>query len=106
MKINFDVIRCFEFHHKRVIFLTKLIKKTLITYEGKTLTELKKDFKNAIDDYIEHCKENGLEFHKSYSGSFNIRIPVDLHARIAAMAQSEGISLNAFVKESLMRAVM
>ncbi|MCQ2317891.1 MAG: type II toxin-antitoxin system HicB family antitoxin [Bacteroidales bacterium] len=70
------------------------------------MTELKKDFKNAIDDYIEHCKENGLEFHKSYSGSFNIRIPVDLHARIAAMAQSEGISLNAFVKESLMRAVM
>ncbi|MCQ2307816.1 MAG: type II toxin-antitoxin system HicB family antitoxin [Bacteroidales bacterium] len=70
------------------------------------MTELKKDFKNAIDDYIEHCKENGLEFHKSYSGSFNIRIPIDLHAKIAAMAQSEGISLNAFVKESLMRAVM
>lgn len=83
-----------------------LDKKTLITYEGKTLTELKKDFKNAIDDYIEHCKENGLELHKSYSGSFNIRIPIDLHARLATMAQSEGVSLNAFVKESLMRAVM
>ena len=83
-----------------------LDKGVLITYEGQTLSELKADFVNAIDDYIEHCKANGIELHKSYSGSFNVRIPVELHAKAAAMAQAEGISLNAFVKESLMRAVM
>ena len=67
-----------------------LDKGVLITYEGQTLSELKADFINAVDDYIEHCKANGIE----------------LHAKAAAMAQAEGISLNAFVKESLMRAVM
>lgn len=83
-----------------------LDKGVLITYEGQTLSELKADFVNAVDDYIEHCKANGIELHKSYSGSFNVRIPVELHAKAAATAQAEGISLNAFVKESLLRAVM
>ena len=83
-----------------------LDKGVLITSEGQTLSELKADFINAVDDYIEHCKANGIELHKSYSGSFNVRIPVELHAKVAAMAQAEGISLNAFVKESLLRSVM
>ena len=77
-----------------------------MTYEGKTLAELKEDFINAVEDYIASCKEKGLPLHKSYSGSFNIRIPIELHAKAAAKAQEEGISLNAFVKESLMQAVI
>ena len=31
---------------------------SLISYEGTTLDELKKDFENAIDDYLEMCKEH------------------------------------------------
>ena len=83
-----------------------LEKGILITYEGTTLAELKEDFINAVEDYIAHCKENNLPLRKSYSGSFNIRIPSDLHAKAAEMAQIEGISLNAFVKEALSRAVV
>lgn len=83
-----------------------LDKGTLVTYEGKTLVELKEDFINAVEDYITHCKENGLPLHKSYTGSFNVRIPVELHAKAAVRAQEEGISLNAFVKQSLAMAVM
>jgi predicted HicB family RNase H-like nuclease len=83
-----------------------LDKGTLVTYEGKTLAELKEDFINAVEDYIASCKEKGLPLHKSYTGSFNIRIPIELHAKAASKAQEEGISLNAFVKESLMQAVI
>ena len=79
---------------------------TLVTYEGTTLAELREDFINAVEDYIAHCKENGLPLHKSYTGSFNIRIPAELHAQAAAMAQAEGISLNAFVKRSIACAVI
>ena len=70
-----------------------LDKGTLVTYEGQTLSELKEDFINAVEDYIVHCKENGIPLHKSYSGSFNIRIPSELHARAAVMAQELGISI-------------
>ena len=83
-----------------------LDKGTLITYEGKTLEELKEDFIHAVEDYIAFCKENGLPLHKSYTGTFNVRIPAELHAKAVAMAQAEGVSLNAFVKESIYRAVM
>jgi len=83
-----------------------LEKGTLVTYQGQTLTELKEDFMNAVDDYIDHCKENGIPLHKSYSGSFNIRIPSELHAKAAVTAQELGISLNAFVRESIAKAVL
>ncbi len=71
-----------------------LDKKTLITYEGNTITELRNDFKESINDYIEHCKENNLPLYKSYSGTFNIRITPLLHSKIAAKSQEKGLSLN------------
>ena len=83
-----------------------LDKSTLITYEGATLTELQEDFRNAVDDYIIHCKENGIPLHKSYSGSFNVRIPAELHAKIALTAQSSGMSLNAYIRKILSAAVL
>lgn len=33
--------------------------KSLISYEGTTLAELKQDFKGALDDYLLACKERG-----------------------------------------------
>lgn len=78
-----------------------LDKKTLILYEGKDLLELKQDFESAVDDYIEHCNVNGLPLHKSYSGTFNVRISPELHARIAMSAQSSGMSLNAYIQKVL-----
>lgn len=83
-----------------------LDKTTLITYEGQTLAQLKEDFENAIDDYILHCKTHNLPLHKSYSGSFNVRIPAELHAKIAMSAQEAGISLNAYIQKILASVVL
>jgi len=33
----------------------------------------------------------------SHSGKFNVRIPVDLHAQLAAEAERQGVSLNQLV---------
>ena len=60
--------------------------------------------KNLDEDII--LFKNIDILHKSYSGSFNIRIPAELHARAAVMAQELGISLNGFVRESLAKAVL
>ena len=83
-----------------------LDKSTLITYEGLTLLELKEDFERAVDDYIEHCKANNLPLHKSYSGTFNVRISPELHARVAMSAQSSCMSLNAYVQKVLSAALL
>ena len=76
-------------------------KGTCITYEGTTAEELYEDFKGAIDDYLGYCKDRGISPKKSYSGSLNIRIPSEIHSQIAIHAESHGISINAFIRESI-----
>ena len=49
--------------------------KDSITYEGQSITDLKTDFENAIDSYLEGCEELGVKPCKAYSGMLNIRIP-------------------------------
>ena len=60
----------------------------------------------AIDDYIEYCKTNNLPLHKSYSGTFNVRISPELHAKIAMSAHSLGISLNAYIQKVLTTTIL
>lgn len=75
--------------------------KNSITYEGKTVEELKTDFESGIDIYLESCKERGIKPQKPYSGSLNIRIPSEVHSRLALKAQMTGKSINSIIKELL-----
>ena len=73
----------------------------LINFEGESVKELTSAFHEAVDDYLVYCEEEGIEPHKSYSGSLNIRITPEIHSRIAIMAKQTGISINAFIKKAL-----
>jgi len=73
----------------------------LIMFEGPSVKDLKKAFHEAVDDYLETCKEMGREPQKPFKGSFNIRIPTDLHRKAAKKATMMGISLNQFVQRAL-----
>jgi predicted HicB family RNase H-like nuclease len=79
--------------------------KDLISYEGNTVAELYEDFKGAVDDYLELCKNSGRKPHKSYSGRLNLRIPQDIHCRIAMAAESKGASINSFILNSIEKAL-
>ena len=73
----------------------------LVSFEGSSVKELQKAFKEAVDDYLETCKELGKEPNKTYKGSFNVRISTDLHKAAAACAASNNLSLNDFVKSAI-----
>ncbi len=75
--------------------------KNVITYEGKTVEELKADFETGIDLYLESCNERGIKPQKPYSGSLNIRIPSEIHSQLALKAQQTGRSINAIIKDLL-----
>ena len=77
----------------------------LITFEGSSIRELTDSFHKAVDDYITFCKEHGLPAKKSYSGTLNIRISPATHNSIADFAAAEGITINAFIKRALEKAV-
>lgn len=73
----------------------------LIMFEGTSVKELKKAFHGAVDDYLETCKEMGRAPQKPFKGSFNVRIPSDLHRKAVERATRMGVSLNQLVQKAL-----
>ena len=45
----------------------------------ESVDEVKSEFEKAVDDYIEFCKENGKTPEKPFKGSFNVRVPQEIH---------------------------
>jgi len=77
----------------------------VITFQGKSVAELKKAFRESVDDYLAFCEERGEEPDKPFSGRFMTRVAPELHQRINAAAIVSGKSLNAWVAEQLQAAV-
>ena len=75
--------------------------KALILYEGTTIDELREDFEKGIDSYFEGCKSDGIEPVKPFSGKLNLRMPSELHARVAAFTASIGITINDFINKAI-----
>lgn len=73
----------------------------LVSFEGRSVEELKTAFEEAVEDYLETCQRIGKEPFKSYNGSFNIRIDPTLHQKAVRKAIIEGISLNKFVEKAI-----
>ncbi|SDB55193.1 Predicted nuclease of the RNAse H fold, HicB family [Pseudobutyrivibrio sp. YE44] len=91
-----------EFDDEQHIFTGEVINtRTVITFQGSSVSELEEEFKNSVDDYLEWCKEDGVEPEKPYSGKFNARIYPELHQRAAIAASILGMSLNSFLIKSL-----
>ncbi len=75
--------------------------RSLISYEGHDVESLKASFHEAVDDYLELCKEKEIEPEKPFKGSFNIRLGTELHRRAAIEAQQKGINLNKLVTDAI-----
>ncbi|MEI7695977.1 MAG: type II toxin-antitoxin system HicB family antitoxin [Chlorobium sp.] len=78
----------------------------LVSFEGDSVIELKKAFEEAVDDYLEICKENGKKTDKSYKGSFNVRIAPDIHKKATRLALMKGMSLNQFIQKAVEEVVI
>jgi len=74
-------------------------------FYGANPAELRQEFKKSLDVFMEVCKEKGLEPLKQYSGKFNLRIPPELHEKLAITAQAQGKSLNVLAQEALEKSV-
>jgi predicted HicB family RNase H-like nuclease len=75
--------------------------RAVLTFQGKSLDELKHEFAETIADYEEWCKQRGKEPERPYSGSLTLRMPPDLHRRVAEAAARSGKSINGFIKDTL-----
>lgn len=77
------------------------LKDDIISFEGNSVKELKKDFKNAIEDYLNTCKEINKEPEKQCKGSLNVRLGVELHNKAKMKSIEKNISINELIKEAV-----
>ena len=91
-----------QFSAEDEVFYGKIIGiNDVVSFEGSSVAELKEAFHEAVDDYLETCKQLGKDPEKTYKGSFNVRIPSELHREAAKCAAMRNVSLNDFVRQAL-----
>lgn len=76
----------------------------VITFQGRSVSELKQALADSIDDYLEFCAKRGEEPEKPFSGQFMVRVDPTLHRAVVSAARRSGISLNRWVARTLERA--
>lgn len=73
----------------------------LILFEAENAKDLKKAFQEAVDDYLEDCKNEGIEPQKPFKGGFNVRVSEELHRAAFIYAQEHNTNINNVVIEAL-----
>ena len=70
-----------------------------------TVDKPEEAFHESVDNYIAISRETGRPAQKPYSGKLMLRIPPDIHAAVATIAQANGKSINQWATETLKEAV-
>ena len=70
-------------------------------FYGKNPKELRAEFKRSLQVFLAVCAEKGIEPRRHFSGKFNLRIPPELHEKLAIAAQAQGKSINTLAQEAL-----
>ncbi len=73
----------------------------VITFQGKSVTEIERAFRESIDEYLAWCEEEKVSPEKPYSGKFNLRLSPELHKEIAVAAKKLNLSINSFVEKAV-----
>ena len=71
----------------------------VITFQGRSVNELKRALKDSVEDYLELCRDRGEEPDRPFSGKFIVRIPPEVHREAFLKAKSAGKSLNAWIRD-------
>ena len=64
----------------------------VITFQGRSVEELKAALADLVEDYLAFCRERGEDPEKPYSGQFVVRVDPALHRAVAAAAKRAGAS--------------
>lgn len=79
--------------------------RSIISFHGRTVDELREEFATAVDDYLADCEEQGVSPEKPASGRLLLRVAPEIHTKALIRAQAEGKSMNQWATEVLERAL-
>jgi predicted HicB family RNase H-like nuclease len=78
--------------------------KDVVGFHAESVKELRIAFEEAVNDYIATCERAGRAPQKPYSGKLMLRVPPEIHARAAMMAEAHGMSINQWAAAVLSKA--
>ena len=94
-----------EYDERDDIFVGRVLGlRTIISFHGATVGQLRKEFGTAVDDYVADCKAQGVRPEKPASGKILLRLPPEVHGAALVAAQASGKSLNQWATEILQEA--
>lgn len=94
-----------EYDERDDIFVGRILGiRSLISFHGQTVAELRAEFELAIKDYLTDCKEQGVHPEKPASGKLLLRVTPEIHSRALVATQAAGKSLNQWATEVLQHA--
>ena len=97
-----DYVGQVEFDDEANLFHGEIIGiRDVITFQGKSVAEIRKAMKDSVEDYLEMCKKHGKEPEKPFSGKLIVRLNSDLHRKVACAALREGKSIKKWITETL-----
>ena len=85
-----------EIFHGEVIAL-----RDVITFQGKTVDEIKQAFRDSVDDYLDFCIQLSRAPEKPFTGKFMLRLTPDLHRKVYVAAKQSGKSINSWLTAQL-----
>jgi predicted HicB family RNase H-like nuclease len=96
-----------EFDERDNLFIGRILGlRSIISFHGETVAQLRREFAAAVKDYLNDCEERGVAPEKPASGKLLLRVPPEVHSRAIVAAQAEGKSLNQWATEALQRAAV
>ncbi len=75
--------------------------KDVITFQGRSVKEIKKEFKESVDDYLDFCASRNETPDKPFSGKLSLRLAPEIHQKAYIAAKQEKKSLNSWIVDSL-----
>jgi predicted HicB family RNase H-like nuclease len=91
-----------EFDSDAGVFHGEVINiRDVVTFEGSSVDELTRAFRDSVDDYLAYCAERDESPEKPFSGKFVVRLSPELHRKLSIKASLADKSLNSLVTEVL-----
>ena len=94
-----------EFDDESNIFYGEVINiRDVVTFQGKSVEELRPAFEESVEDYWAFCAERGEEPDRPFSGWFTVRLSPEQHRKVVLAAEKSGRDVGKWVAEVLARA--
>jgi predicted HicB family RNase H-like nuclease len=94
-----------EYDARDDIFVGRVLGlRTILSFHGKTVMELHRNFRLAVAEFLRDCRERGVAPEKPASGKLMLRVPPEVHGAALVAAKAAGKSLNQWATEAIQEA--